>query len=59
MKPFLKSRLDQIDERLAQLDFLLSREDIMSDMGQFMKLSREHAEIASVSARYARWRQRA
>ena len=53
MKPFLKSRLDQIDERLAQLDFLLSREDIMSVMGQFMKLSREHAEIASVSARYA------
>ncbi|MFM8757166.1 MAG: peptide chain release factor 1, partial [Limnohabitans sp.] len=50
--------LDRYAERLAELDFLLSRPDIMADMAQFMKLSREHAEVAVVAGRYARYRQR-
>ena len=41
-----------------ELDFLLSRPDIMSDMAQFMKLSREHTEVAAVAGRWARYRQR-
>ena len=58
MKPFLIHQLERYAERLTELDFLLSREDIMADMAQFMKLSREHAEVAAVASRYARYKQR-
>ena len=58
MKPFLIQQLERYADRLAELDFLLSREDIMADMAQFMKLSREHAEVAAVAQRYARYKQR-
>ncbi len=58
MKPFLISQLERYADRLAELDFLLSREDIMADMTQFMKLSREHADVAAVAQRYARYKQR-
>lgn len=58
MKPFLLQLLNRYAERLAELDFLLSREDIMADMAQFMKLSREHADVAAVAQRYARYQQR-
>ncbi len=58
MKPFLIQQLERYAERLAELDFLLSREDIMADMAQFMKLSREHADVAAVASRYARYQQR-
>ncbi len=58
MKPFLIQQLERYAERLAELDFLLSRQDIMADMAQFMKLSREHSEVAAVAQRYVRYRQR-
>ncbi len=58
MKPFLIHQLERYAERLAELDFLLSRQDIMADMAQFMKLSREHSEVAAVAQRYARYQQR-
>ena len=58
MKPFLIHQLERYAERLTELDFLLSREDIMADMAQFMKLSREHADVAAVAGRYARYKQR-
>ena len=41
-----------------ELDFLLSRPDIMSDMAQFMKLSREHTEVSAVADRWARFQRR-
>jgi peptide chain release factor 1 len=58
MKPFLRTQLERYAQRLEELDFLLSREDIMSDMGQFLVLSREHAEVSAVAGRWARLRQR-
>ena len=57
MKPFLLKQLDRYAFRLAELDFLLSREDIMADMAQFLKLSREHADVSAVANRYARYQQ--
>jgi peptide chain release factor 1 len=45
--------------RLSELEFLLSREDIMKDMTQFLALSREHTEVAAVAGRWQRWQQRA
>ncbi|MEZ5629798.1 MAG: peptide chain release factor 1 [Burkholderiaceae bacterium] len=58
MKLVIRTQLLQYTERLAQIDFLLSRPDIMADMGQFMRLSREHTEVAAVAERWARYRQR-
>ena len=58
MKPFLIHQLERYADRLAELDFLLSRQDIMADMTQFMKLSREHADVSAVASRYARYKQR-
>ena len=58
MKTFLRAQLERHAQRLAELDFLLSREDIMQDMTQFMALSREHTEVAATASRYARYQQR-
>ncbi len=58
MKPFLRHQLERHAQRLAELDFLLSREDIMADMQQYRSISREHAEVTAIAGRYARWRQR-
>jgi peptide chain release factor 1 len=57
MKPFLRSQLERYAQRLSELDFLLSREDIMADMKQFMALSREHAEVTQIAGRYVRYQQ--
>ena len=48
MKPFMCAQLERSVQRLSELDFLLSREDIMQDMKQFMALSREHAEVVAL-----------
>jgi peptide chain release factor 1 len=58
MKPFLRQQLDRYTDRLGELEFLLSREDIMRDMNQFLALSREHTEVAAVASRWARYQQR-
>ena len=58
MKPFLRQQLERYALRLAELDFLLSRQDIMADMKQFMALSREHADVSQVAGRFARHQQR-
>ena len=57
MKPFLRQQLERYAERLKELDFLLSREDIMANMPQFLKLSREHTDVAAVAERFARFQQ--
>jgi len=58
MQPFLRSQLQRFAQRLEELDFLLSREDIMNDMAQYRKISREHADVTAVAGRYARFVQR-
>ncbi|WPB55259.1 peptide chain release factor 1 [Xylophilus sp. GOD-11R] len=58
MKDFLRQQLDRYAVRLEELDFLLSREDIMGDMAQYRVLSREHAEVTQIAGRYARFKQR-
>jgi peptide chain release factor 1 len=58
MKPFVIQQLERDALRVTELDFLLSREDIMADMTQFLKLSREHAEVSAVASRFARFQQR-
>ena len=58
MKTFLRAQLERHAQRLAELDFLLSREDIMKDMTQFLALSREHTDVTATASRYARYQQR-
>jgi peptide chain release factor 1 len=58
MKPFLRQQLARYTDRLGELEFLLSREDIMRDMAQFLILSREHTEVAAVAGRWERYQHR-
>ena len=58
MKPFLRQQLARYADRLGELEFLLSREDIMKDMKQFLTLSREHTDVSAVTTRWARYQQR-
>ncbi|MDA7416711.1 peptide chain release factor 1 [Xenophilus arseniciresistens] len=58
MKDFLRHQLERHAERLKELDFLLSREDIMADMAQYRAIAREHAEVTAVAGRWARYQQR-
>jgi peptide chain release factor 1 len=58
MKSFLRQQLARYADRLGELEFLLSREDIMKDMSQFLALSREHTEVSAVATRWARYQQR-
>jgi len=58
MKPFLRQQLSRYADRLGELEFLLSRVDIMADMTQFLKLSREHTDVAAVAGRWLRYQQR-
>ena len=59
MKAFLRAQLERYAQRLEELDFLLSRGDIQSDMTQFLALSREHAEVLAIASRWTRWQARA
>ena len=58
MQAFVRHQLTRFAERLSELDFLLSRPDVMADMAQFLKLSREHTEVSAVASRWARYQQR-
>ncbi len=57
MKTFLRNRLARYKDRQGELEFLLSREDIMRDMKQFLLLSREHTEVTAVASRWVRYQQ--
>ena len=57
MQDFLRNQLERYAQRLQELDFLLSREDIMGDMKQYRAISREHADVTAIASRYARYQQ--
>ena len=52
MKPFLRQQLERYPVRLQELDFFLSQPDVVSDMDRFRSLTREHAEVSEVAARF-------
>jgi peptide chain release factor 1 len=57
MKTSMQAKLDQLTTRLAELNDLLSREDITSNIDQYRKFTREHAELQPVVEHYGLWRQ--
>ncbi|MBU0752854.1 MAG: peptide chain release factor 1 [Gammaproteobacteria bacterium] len=52
MKPSIRSKLEQLAARLAEVDGLLAEETAARDMDKFRKLSRERAEVEPVVALY-------
>jgi peptide chain release factor 1 len=57
MKPFLRTKLETLQERLNDLESLLSQPDIMADMKAFRTLSQEHAQLTPIAGRYSRYQQ--
>ncbi len=56
MKPSMLAKLDQLTERLEELNDLLMQEGITSDMDQYRKLTREHAELGPLAALYKEYK---
>ena len=52
MKPSLRTKLDQLSARLAELDALLASEEATRDLDRYRVLTRERAEIDPVVARF-------
>ncbi|MEC5384498.1 peptide chain release factor 1 [Uliginosibacterium sp. H3] len=48
MKQSIRNKLEQLAERLEELDALLATETATANMDQYRKLSREHADIGTV-----------
>ena len=57
MNASLLSKLDQLADRLLELDALLARPDATSDMDRYRKLTREHSDIGPVVHEYRAWLQ--
>ncbi|MFO1312453.1 MAG: peptide chain release factor 1 [Burkholderiales bacterium] len=52
MKPSLRTKLDQLSARLAELDGLLGSPDITQDLDRYRALTKEHADLGPVVARF-------
>ena len=57
MKDSIVRKLTTLSERLDELNRLLSTEDATSDMDNYRKISREHAEITPVVEQFQAYRQ--
>ena len=57
MKATLADKLARADERLEELDALLSQPEIAGDMNRYRRLTREHADLTPVVALYRKYRQ--
>lgn len=57
MKQSMRTKLEQLDARLEELNALLVQEEITKDMDQYRKLNREHAEIGPVVEHFQQYLQ--
>lgn len=57
MKPSMLTKLDHLAERLVEINQLLMQEGSTSNMDNYRKLNREHAELTPVVALYHRYQQ--
>jgi peptide chain release factor 1 len=55
MKPSIAYKLASLGERLVELDRLLMSETVTSDLDNYRKLTREHAEISPVVELYKKY----
>lgn len=57
MKPSMLTKLDHLSERLVEINQLLMQEGSTSNMDNYRKLNREHAELTPVVELYHRYQQ--
>ncbi|WP_322997607.1 peptide chain release factor 1 [Castellaniella sp.] len=57
MKSSMRSRLEQLSHRLAEIDAMLAEPDAADDMDRFRKLSRERSELDPVVQVFESWEQ--
>jgi peptide chain release factor 1 len=57
MKPSMLTKLDQLSERLEEVNHLMIQENATADMDAYRKLTREHAELGPLAALFADYRQ--
>src|SRR5665647_3415236 len=57
MKPSMTKKLATLSERMDELNRLLSSEDATSDMDNYRKISREHAEITPIVEQFRAYQQ--
>jgi peptide chain release factor 1 len=57
MKPSMLSKLDQLTNRLEEVNNLLQQPEVTSNMDNYRKLTREHAELAPLVALYTAYTQ--
>ncbi len=57
MTPSLLAKLDHLTHRLEEVSALLNQENATSDMDQYRKLTREHAELEPLVAVHGQWAQ--
>jgi peptide chain release factor 1 len=55
MKPSMLAKLDQLANRLVELDELLMSQDATANMDNYRKLTREHAELSPLVALYRQY----
>jgi len=51
----MRAKLDQFERRLGEVNRLLSSQAAASDLGEFRRLNREHAELTQLVAHYQSW----
>ena len=57
MKPSIAAKLEQLSQRLEEINAMLSTENAARDLEQFRKLSRDHAELGPVVELFNRYRE--
>lgn len=57
MKPSMLAKLDQLAERLEELNNLLMQQEATSDMDNYRKMTREHAELGPLVTLYQAYSQ--
>jgi peptide chain release factor 1 len=57
MKPSMLARLESLEQRLAEVNLLLSDQASARDLDAFRRLNREHAELTQVVSHLHAWKQ--
>jgi peptide chain release factor 1 len=52
----MRAKLEQFERRLGEVNRLLSSQTAASDLGEFRRLNREHAELTQLVEHYQSWR---
>ncbi len=55
MKPSIAAKLNQLSQRLEEINRLLGSENVTADLDNYRRLTREHAELAPVVELYLRY----